>query len=625
MHCKLSPYRFLVLFLFFIVTLQGQELSNEPKKDSIVAPSPEYLPVYTAKIKQHFFYPLQYVPIDTQMVEVNHYSPTQKTNNIYQTLGIFGQAHQSMIFDFSRSMGFQFIKYPYPLLFKTQDDLVLYKLETSYTKVGYFYGLPNENTLSLNFAQKVKNSIVSLNVSANQNEGYFYHQALQGLVGDAQIQYETPKHQYGFRVSYIINRTENQENNGLVDVNNFRLLDTLRDNKGFPVNSNNAIMQILTHDINWQHYFNITNKKGLYFGTLTHNAQYQYISSSYFDYIDTTAESQVYTFASDTTFDTLKCYKIVNSIQWSNFSPMASLIQNDNFIKFAFGMMHEYFEDRRTYYHFHSFTPFVRGSIRVLKFLDIYGNFSYAFGGYVHNDAIANLNGEWVVNRKLNFMIGVHTDFYRISPDYIYSHFNSNYFQWDTTFKKQNIAVLGAYLKIKEYKLSTKIFLLDNLVILGTDRTPVQLSKFSRLVQFSLYAPYRYKGFGVTSFLALQHATSDSIQVPLFSGKMNVYYIFDIFKRKLKLQLGIDVMYNTSYFANGYSPAQYSFYYQNTMTVGNYWYIDANATVRISRLYFFARIGNLFSPLQNYNMFTTPSYPNDDFLFSLGVNWRFHD
>jgi len=113
--------------------------------------------------------------------------------------------------------------------------------------------------------------------------------------------------------------------------------------------------------------------------------------------------------------------------------------------------------------------------------------------------------------------------------------------------------------------------------------------------------------------------------VPLFAAKSSIFYIFDIFKRKLKLQLGVDVMYNTTYFANAYSPALYSFYFQDKQKVGNFWYIDANATIRISRLYFFARIGNVLSPFQNYNMFTTPNYPMKDFLISIGLNWRFHD
>ena len=192
-------------------------------------------------------------------------------------------------------------------------------------------------------------------------------------------------------------------------------------------------------------------------------------------------------------------------------------------------------------------------------------------------------------------------------------------------FKKQNIASLGAYITYQKYKASAKIFLLDNVVIFGPDYKPIQLSKFSRLVQIAVYAPFRYKGFGLTTHIALQNASSDSIQVPLLAGKANLYYIFDIFKKKLKLQLGLDLLYNTSYYANGYSPALYSFYFQNSNIVGKYWFVDANATIRISRLYFFARIGNLLAPFQHYNMFTTPGYPNKDFLLTIGINWRFHD
>lgn len=625
MSCKLVHYIILLLFVLNVNFVNAQESNSQNQsKDSTQSLSPDYLPVYRAQIAQHHFYPLVFNPIDTNLVEVNHYSKTLLSENIYQTLGIFGQAHQSMVFNYQREMGFSYLKYPFPLYFKTQNDLQLFDLETSYTKIGYFYGLPGENTLTVIYAQKVKNVTLSINMLANSNTGYFLHQAIQGIVGDAVISYELPNKKYGFRASYIINRAENQENAGLSNVEEFKE-HLLPDIKGYAVSSSNAILQILTHDINFQQYFNISDLKGKYYGTLTHNAQYQKIGSNYFDYIDTNMSYQFYTFQSDSTFDTLSSYKIVNSIQWSNFSPNSKKSQANYFLRIAGGVMHEYFEDRRTNYNFHSFTPFVRGTARLFNLMDVYGDFSYSFGGYTHNDAIANLKGEWVFNKENNLKVGVVANFYRVSPDYHYSYSQSNHFQWDQQWRKQNIAELGADLTFKKYRASAKIFLLDNMLIFGPDFHPVQLAKFSRLVQFNLFVPFKYRGFGLTTNLSLQNSSSDSIAVPLFAAKSSVYYIFDIFKKKLRLQLGVDVMYNTSYYADGYSPALYSFYYQNQQKVGNYWYIDANATVRISRIYFFARIANIMSPFQKFNMFTTPHYPMKDFLISVGINWRFHD
>lgn len=625
MCCRLVHYILIILLLFNINKSVAQENSSQVhSKDSTHSLSPDYLPVNYSNIAQHHFFPLVFRPIDTTMVEVNHYSKTLKTENLYQTLGVFGQAHQSMVFNFRKEMGFTFIQFPYPLNFKSQNDLHIFDLETSYTKIGYFYGVSGENALTLTFAQKIKDFTVSLNLLANSNTAYFLHQAIQGLVGDAMIRYESPNKKYGFRTSYIINRAENQENTGLSNIEEFKV-HKLKSIKAYAVNSSNAILQVLTHDINFQHYFNISDSKGNYFGTLTHNSQYQRIKSSYFDFLDTSLTYQLYTFDSDSTFDTLSCYKIVNSIQWSNFSPNSKISNANNFLLLAGGIMHEYFEDSRTFFNFHSFSPFVRGHIRLIKFLDIQGAFSYSFGGYTHNDAIAYLKGEWAFKKDLNLKLGVNANFYRVSPNYNYSFFNSNHFQWDLQWKKQNIAELGAYLTFKQFKASANLFLLDNVVIFGSDYNPVQLEEFSRVVQFNIYAPFRYKGFGLTTNLSLQNSTSDSIPVPLFAAKSSIFYIFDIFKRKLKLQLGLDVMYNTTYFANAYSPALYSFYFQDKQKVGNFWYIDANATIRISRLYFFARIGNVLSPFQNYNMFTTPNYPMKDFLISIGLNWRFHD
>ena len=613
------------LFLFFGILIgNAQNSGSNSFRDTTHQLSPSFLPVYIAKTGQHNFYPLKFDLIDTHMVEVNHFSPLIRSENIYQTLGSLEQAHQTMLFQYERSMGFQRITFPYPLIFKTQDNLNIYELSTVYTKIGYFYGLPSEHMLDLNFAKKIRRGVFSLDLYAATNEGYFVHQATQGLSGDMQYRYATRDGRYGLRASYILNRVKNQENGGLQSVQQF-IDHKLSDNKGYAVNIPNGLTHIQTHDINFQHYVSLYPKKSAYAGYITHNAHFQKINSSYFDYLDSTLQFQIYTFESDTTRDTLSCYKIVNSIQWSNYSPVQLVSDANSYVHVAAGIMHEFFEDQRVRSHFHSFTPFMRGNLKLFNFMDVFGTFSYSFGGYTDNDAIAKIRAEWLFRKDINLKVGGHANFYRVSPDYNFSHFSSNHFAWDWEWGKQNIADLGVGLTYKNYRMQGNLYLLDHFVLFGPEYTPIQVQEFTRVVQLNIYAPIRYKNFGSTFNLMLQSSSSDSIQVPLFAGKTSVYYIVSIFKKKLKLQLGADLMYNSTYYAPAYLPALYSFYHQYDERIGNYWFLDVYATVRISRIYFFARVGNLLSPVQKYRMFTTPYYPTVDHLFTVGINWRFHD
>ena len=148
------------LFLFFGILIgNAQNSGSNSFRDTTHQLSPSFLPVYIATTGQHNFYPLKFELIDTHMVEVNHFSPLIRSENIYQTLGSLEQAHQTMLFQYERSMGFQRITFPYPLIFKTQDNLNIYELSTVYTKIGYFYGLPSEHMLDLNFAKKIRRGV----------------------------------------------------------------------------------------------------------------------------------------------------------------------------------------------------------------------------------------------------------------------------------------------------------------------------------------------------------------------------------------------------------------------------------------------------------------------------------
>jgi hypothetical protein len=202
---------------------------------------------------------------------------------------------------------------------------------------------------------------------------------------------------------------------------------------------------------------------------------------------------------------------------------------------------------------------------------------------------------------------------------------STNHFQWDTTFSKQNIVQLKAYWNYKKYRLSISYYYIDNLVYLSEELHPMQNKDNGNLVQFSTFIPFRYKNFGTTANLNLQYCTDDVVRVPLFAGKLSVYYIFEMLKKRLKIMVGTDLMYNTSYYADGYLPALHLFHYQNSQPVGNFVYWDANVTFQIERINFFCRVGNLLAPFMHYRNFTTPIYPEKDFLVSIGISWKFFD
>ena len=180
------PYRAGILAIVFILlTISSIERifaqeseSKEHKIDSVMALSPAYVPVYTADFPTVTYRPLKYHLLDTSIFHTSDFSPFLEPQNLYQTLGINGQAHKSVVFDYERELGFTMIPLPFDLFLKQQKDLKRYKVNPYYTKISYNYGLSTEHAIFATHAQKAKNFEFAFDLTGLANKGYFLHQKI---------------------------------------------------------------------------------------------------------------------------------------------------------------------------------------------------------------------------------------------------------------------------------------------------------------------------------------------------------------------------------------------------------------------------------------------------------------
>lgn len=615
----------------FLLRAQEEDTQDDrhyPKHeiDSVMAFSPDFMPVYYDVIEPHWIRPLYLKPVDTSMAQIHQYDPLIKNYNLCQDLGLPGQAHQFMNYDFERELGFSMITLPYPLLWKTQRDVKFYDVQTSFSNLSFTYGISTMYEFDATHTQKFKGVTAAFDMHAYSNEAYFLNQKARNININALINYEEPAGIYGFTVSYIFNRVKAQENGGLRDTSLFahNAADALT---GYPVKSEYGSSKIRTHDLLFQHYVNIRDKKKRYYGTITHSFQFKQLNSDYLDYrFDSTFYQKYFYFSTDTTFDTIRCYSIINSIQWSNYKPMDTLPSKKYFLRAAFGLMHEYVNSKWPRYVGNTFTLFGRVHVRLFGVMDLYGRMSYAFEGYNKNDVIASLGVQWMIQKKWNHRLGGELSFYRNSPDYIYDTYigNHNIWLWKD-WPKQNTLKINAFWTMINYKVEFNYFMLQNMVRLNSDFQPFLTEKYANVVQLHLFAPIRVKGFGLDINAYVQYSSSEAVNVPLFAFKASPYYIFNVLRGKLKIQIGMDLMYNTLYYADGYDPVLHQFYCQRDMKVGNYPYWDVNLTMRIKRISFFFRAGHVLSGVIGQNYYLTPDYPAMGRSFQLGINWRFYD
>ncbi len=574
---------------------------------------------------------LSYRPVDTSMIYTPQSNPLSDPLNIYQSLGIFSQAHKDMIFNYERPTGFSMITMPFPLYFRRQRDLRYYDVSTSYSKLNYTYGIETENSFQALHTQKVRQLRFTVDLNGYSNQGYFIHQNANMFTGNAIIHYATPKNRYGVLVSYIFNHGKYSENGGLTDHNAFvdrtpLSANPIRELGSYAMLFSNASTLINTHNAYLMQYVNLENKKGFYFGTFTHTFQFKRTSSLFFDHdLNNDYYQDVYYINTDTTRDTIQYFTISNALQWSNYRPFDTVSSQNYFIRFAGGIRHEYVGAFMPFYRGNTMTLFARTNIRLFTVWDIFGGISYSFFGYNDNDARAYAKATFAINRKTRHYIGFTADFYRVSPDYFYSYYIGNNSLWYNNWPKQNNLKVSAYWTRKDYKVSFNYYLMHHYIFLNSSYIPEMSPKGVSVIQLQGEAPIRIKNFYLDVKLALQHSTKSAISVPLFAGKLSTGYCFRIFKRRLNIQIGGDLMFNTAYYADGYNPLLHQFYHQEETKIGNYLYFDLHLSFRVKRISFFVRGGNLLAGLMGYGYFTTPNYPMQAQNVRFGINWRFYD
>ena len=634
MNYKPTTYILLLcLFLFGVTAVCAQEQQeSRPKIDSAMAISPDYMPTRYAPWPNLLFLPVQYCNIDTSLVHIAEYDPLWQTENLYQSLGINGQAHKSMIFDIQQPAGFSMITLPYPLYFKKMTDLKLYNVTPSYTDLNFTYTFLTGFAIKATHAQHIRQADFAINIDAASDKGYFIHQEVNRLTLDATFRYETPKKNYGLLLAYIYNHAKFSENGGLEYSPDFTERDPRHDSTitydltSFPVMFSNGQSRINTHSLQITNYYNIKDKKGHYFGTISHTFDFNYHSSHFFDYdLNNMFYRNRYYINTDTTNDSVQYYSIANTLQLSNFSPTDTIGDQHYFLRIAGGLRHEYMNARSPQLHDNSLCLFARTSIRLFKVWEIYGLFSYNLLKYTQNDALARAGFRFTINRKQQHYIGLEAIFSRRSPDYIFSNYLGNNNFWTYDWKKQNFFKAGLYWTIFNYKASFNFINAGRYIYLDNNFEPVQLDKPFQVIQLMLYAPVRTKHFCIDAQLALQHATNKEIAVPLFAGKLSALYTTRIFKKRLRFQVGADLFYNTKYYADGYNPLLHQFYAQQYIITGNYLYVNAHLAFRVKRLSFFVRGGNLIAGLLSFRYITTPGYPMQGRNFEVGVNWKFYD
>ncbi|MFH1004896.1 MAG: putative porin [Bacteroidota bacterium] len=264
---------------------------------------------------------------------------------------------------------------------------------------------------------------------------------------------------------------------------------------------------------------------------------------------------------------------------------------------------------------------------------DIYGN--YIIYGHQRGDYDLNINLsiDKFFPKKPNFpMLPLYYTIKKITAPEIFSSYSSNNFKWKKDFEKVFLQTAGLRFYQGGNNYSEKNFhfdfcfsLISNYIFLDTNILPKQFLGNIQIITASAEKTFRLKKFSFYNKITYQSVSENILRLPEFSTKHSFYFDDKWFNKMMNVQLGFNISFYTSYFADAYMPALGQYYLQNEKKIGSYPFIDFFLNMKIKHANIFFKIEHINSGIYGENYYFTPHYPAPDRSFKVGIKWLFFE
>jgi hypothetical protein len=223
---------------------------------------------------------------------------------------------------------------------------------------------------------------------------------------------------------------------------------------------------------------------------------------------------------------------------------------------------------------------------------------------------------------------------YNYSPSLVERQTINFPFAWQNDFKNISADILSGALIYENKKVYfspfTKITNLTNYVYFNKNAVPEQAGDLVQLLQIGLNFKFKLGKFITENEGIFSTVTgADVLRIPTIFANTRFYYENIVLKAN-QIQLGFQVHYKSSYYANYYMPVTGQFYLQDTQGSNNfqikaYPVIDLFGSIKIKNVRLFGRFSNAGQGFPANGYFTTPYYTALPRTFGFGATWMFFD
>ncbi|MEO5907457.1 MAG: putative porin, partial [Saprospiraceae bacterium] len=183
---------------------------------------------------------------------------------------------------------------------------------------------------------------------------------------------------------------------------------------------------------------------------------------------------------------------------------------------------------------------------------------------------------------------------------------------YQTAFKNPVTNEIGLQWEWEKQDLiaGIKWFVFDNLILFDTGSLPRQIGNSLSLRQFHAEKTFDFDWIGVSGKFIWQPDSRRELALPDLIYKTSLYGRFRLFKQKLNVMPGMDVVYHSSFNGVSYFPVNGRFHLTNGPDIKEYFRVDAAIGIRINFLKAFVRIEDLVGLWEDRVLYQADFYPH---------------
>ena len=546
--------------------------------------------------------------------------------------GNIGLSRIFLFYQYPKSdLGFRLGLNGFDNYFFSSEPLKIFQTKRPYTEVAIVLGSYKEQIARVLHSQNVNERWnIAFRMNRTISEGLYARQNANFNSIQLQSNYTSHNKRYAAIVQSNFNRSNAFENGGIVDTADVLNSEEFLNARGIPIRLNDARRRTSENSFWVKQFLNLTDRDSIQ------------INDSLFEH-----RSLVKAGLSNLTGVSGRYSWFKDDEAGLGFYPnYIDSITNDSINKFSFNNVlraHIYFKyvelnggikyewNKLQMIYYDTLAQNIIG-VSSLNWVSKNGyqiifDLNYVFSGFNRND----LRFKGFLNYKISDNWCLNANFlsdYR-TPDLQAIRWISNNFEWKNSFKKEKYNGGSVFInnKFRSFKLGGAMHQFTNPVFYDFVARPKQSDGSSLIIQALAEKSFNVGKFYLTNTITYQKTSSDSIfRLPELILKNAFYFQTDLFKRAMKIQLGVDFYYFTSFTPYAYMGATNVYYLQNSKLSGNYPFLDIFLNFKVKSLRGFIMLDHANQGIIGNNQYYfIPGYPFPGRTVKIGVTWVFKD